>query len=394
MPSSRTATETITASTTPRSPARAEVVGSLLRPPALKQLVEEIYEPDHSALLDEERSKDLAPLHALEDELIKSAVARQVDLGLDVISDGEFRRYMFTGSFYDAVEGLGPGTGQVPFRNEDGEVEYYTGLPVIKSRLRKIDSPGAHEAAFVKSLTNHPFKVTFPAASIFWFPLAYVKGVTDQAYASQAEMVDHIIELEREQVAEAIAAGATYVQFDWPLYPLLGDDFAVAHLQEQGVDPGEFLDRLIDADRRVLAGIPEGVRTGLHLCRGNWRSRWIYSGPMDAYAERMFNELPYDVFLLEWEDIEREGSYDALRFVPKDRMVAMGIVSSKKPRVESADKLVERMEEAGRFLDIDQLALCPQCGFASTMHGNEIGEDVQWRKLETIVEAADRIWPR
>jgi 5-methyltetrahydropteroyltriglutamate--homocysteine methyltransferase len=115
---------------------------------------------------------------------------------------------------------------------------------------------------------------------------------------------------------------------------------------------------------------------------------------MDAYAERMFNELPYDVFLMEWEDTSREGSYEALRYVPKGPIVAMGIMSSKKPRVESVDELVEHMEEASRFLDVDQLALCPQCGFASTMYGNELDEDAQWRKLERLVAAADRIWPR
>jgi methionine synthase II (cobalamin-independent) len=391
---STTETEKIATSTTPRDPARAEHIGSLLRPEKLKALVEEIYEPGHSALLAEERAKDLSGLHALEDELIRDAVKRQVDIGLDVVSDGEFRRFMFTGSFYDAVDGLGAGTGQVPFTNEDGEIEYYTGLPVVRGTLHKIDSPGAHEAAFVKSITDYPFKVTFPAASIFWFPLAYVPGVTDKAYPTQAEMVEHMIEIEREQVAEAIAAGAAYVQFDWPIYPVLGDDFAVGMLKEQGVDPAWLLDRMIEADRKVIEGIPDGVRTALHLCRGNHKSKWIYNGPMDAYAERMFNELPYDVFLLEWEDTEREGDYSALRFAPKGPIVGMGIMSSKKPRVETVDELVRHMEEASKFLDMDQLALCPQCGFASTFHGNELTEEAQWQKLENLVTAADKLWPR
>ena len=235
---STTATEKMAAATTPRHPARAEHVGSLLRPAALKRLVEETYEPGHSALLEEERAKDLSALHAAEDEAIREAVRRQLDVGLDVVSDGEFRRFMFTGSFYDAVDGLGAGTGEVPFTNEEGEVEFYTGLPVVEGELHTIDSPGAQEAAFVASLTDHPFKVTFPAASIFWFPLAYVHGVTDKVYPTQAEMVDRMIEIQRAQVAEAIAAGASYVQFDWPVYPALGDAAAVAMLREHGVDPG------------------------------------------------------------------------------------------------------------------------------------------------------------
>jgi 5-methyltetrahydropteroyltriglutamate--homocysteine methyltransferase len=389
-----TATERITSSTQPRDPARAEIIGSLLRPATLKHMVEKTYEPGHSALLAEERAKDLSALHALEDELIRDAVRRQVDIGLDVVSDGEFRRFMFTGSFYDAVDGIGPGTGQVPFTDETGNVEYYTGLPVVQGRLRKIDSPAAREAAFLASITDHPFKITFPAASIFWFPLAFVPGVSDRAYADQAEMVEHMIEIEREQVAEAIAAGATYVQFDWPIYPMLGDPAAVAMLKDHGVNPGWLLERMIEADQKVIAGIPDGVRKGFHLCRGNHKSKWIYNGPMDAYAERMFNELPYDVFLLEWEDTEREGDYSALRYAPKGPVVAMGIMSSKKPRVEPVEELVRHIEEASRFLDPDQLALCPQCGFASTFHGNELTEDDQWRKLENLVAAADQLWPR
>ncbi len=392
MPSSPT--EKIVASSAPRSPARAENIGSFLRPQKLKTLVESVYEPGHSALLAEERAKDLSELHAAEDEAIRDVVKRQIETGVDVISDGEFRRFMFTGSFYDAVEGLGAGTGEVPFTDETGQIDYYTGLPSVTSRLRKIDSPGAHEAAFVKSITDYPFKVTFPAASIFWFPFAFVAGVTDKVYASQAEMVEHMIEIEREQVADAIAAGATYVQFDWPIYPMLGDPAGLGLLKELGVDPDWLLDRLIEADRAVIEGIPEGVTKGFHLCRGNHKSKWIYNGPMDSYAERMLNELPYDVFLLEWEDTEREGDYSALRFAPKGPIVAMGIMSSKKPRVETVDELVRHMEDASKFLDIDQLALCPQCGFASTFHGNEMSEDAQWRKLEVLVQAADKLWPR
>jgi len=391
---STTAADKMSSPQAPRAIARAEQVGSLLRPERLKRLIEGVYEPGHSALLAEERAKDLGALHAAEDEAIREAVRRQLDIGLDVVSDGEFRRFMFTGSFYDAVDGLAAGTGQVPFTNEDGEVEFYTGLPVVEGELHTIDKPAAREAAYLATLTDHPFKVTFPAASIFWFPLAFVPGVTDRVYPSLADMVERMIEIEREQVAAAIAAGATYVQFDWPVYPALGDEAAVAMFREAGVEPDWLLDRLIEADRKILEGIPAHVRTALHLCRGNHKSKWIYNGPMDAYAERMFGELPYDVFLMEWEDTAREGDYSALRHVPAGPVVVMGIMSSKKPRVETAEELERHIEEASRFLDVERLALSPQCGFASTYHGNEVTEDIQWRKLETLVEAAERIWPR
>jgi len=151
---------------------------------------------------------------------------------------------------------------------------------------------------------------------------------------------------------------------------------------------------MIEADRAILETIPEGVHTGLHMCRGNHKSKWIYNGSMDPYAERMFGELPYDTFLIEWEDTSREGDYSALRHVPKGPIVAMGVMSSKKPRVESVDELVGAIEEASRHLGVDQLALAPQCGFASTYVGNAVTEDIQWRKLERLVEAAERIWPR
>jgi 5-methyltetrahydropteroyltriglutamate--homocysteine methyltransferase len=206
-------------------------------------------------------------------------------------------------------------------------------------------------------------------------------------------MVEHVIEIEREQVAEAVAAGATYVQFDWPTYPMLGDQAAVAMLKEFGVDPNWLLDRMVEADTAVIKGIPPGVRKGLHMCRGNHKSRWIYAGPMDTYAERMFS-LPYDIFLVEWEDSSRQGDYSALRYAPKGPIVVMGIMSSKKPRVESVDELIRRVEEASRYRDIGELAISPQCGFASTYLGNEITEDTQWRKLEVLVQAAEKIWPR
>ena len=392
---SSTATEKMAASTAPRPIARAEHVGSLLRPPALKHLVEQTYEPGHSTLLAEERAKDLGELHAAEDEAIREAVRRQIDSGLDVVTDGEFRRFMFTGSFYDGVEGVGAGTGQVPFTNDEGELELYDGAPVVNGKLRKIDSPAAREAAFLTELTDHPFKVTFPAASFFLYPVAsFIEGVTDAFYATREEMVERIIDIEREQVADAIAAGATYVQFDWPVYPALGDEGAVAFFRQLGIDIAWLMDRMIEVDRRIIEGLPENVRTGLHLCRGNHKSKWIYRGSMDAYAERLFNELPYDVFLVEWEDTAREGDYSPLRFVPPGPIVAMGIVSSKKPRVETVDELQRHIEDAARHLDVSQLALSPQCGFASTYIGNEVTEEIQWRKLETIAAAADAIWPR
>jgi 5-methyltetrahydropteroyltriglutamate--homocysteine methyltransferase len=152
------------------------------------------------------------------------------------------------------------------------------------------------------------------------------------------------------------------------------------------------MDPSIAADRKIADRLPDHVTRGIHLCRGNWRSRHMVSGSIEPVAERMFNELPYDAFFIEWEDIDREGGYEALRFVPKGKMVIMGIVNTKVPEVEPADSLVRKIESAAKYLDISQLGISPQCGFASTMHGNELDEVAQWRKLEQMVKAADKVW--
>jgi 5-methyltetrahydropteroyltriglutamate--homocysteine methyltransferase len=373
----------------PRRPARAEVVGSLLRPRKLRAAVEALYMPGHHALLREERSKDLSNLHALEDEAAAEAVHRQVDIGLDVVTDGEFRRWMFLNSFYDAVEGYSTDRHAVEFTNERGETVALT-VHSIERRLRQIDSPAAREAAFMASITDHPFKVTFPAASIFTHPF----GLETSAYTGIDEFAAHAIEIERRLIADVIAAGCRYVQLDFPLYPYLVDQSWSARFHEAGHDAADLLDKAIAADRAILEGIPNVVTTGLHICRGNYRSRWLCFGSLEPIAERIFNELPYDVFLVEWDDVGRDGGYAPIRFVPEGRIVAMGIVSSKTRELEPESRLLRQMEAASRYLPLEQLAVSTQCGFASVLEGNETDEEVQWRKLELVARIADRLWPR
>jgi methionine synthase II (cobalamin-independent) len=245
---------------------------------------------------------------------------------------------------------------------------------------------------YLRSLTDYPFKITFPAASWFTFPFWWRPGVTDRAYASQEEMLEHIIEIERALVAEVINAGTSYVQFDFPIYPFLLDDGWRSRLQRAGVDLAGLLDQALRADRAILDGIPDGITRAFHLCRGNHRSHWLASGSIEPFAERLFSELPYDRFLIEWEDTAREGGFEPLRHVPPGPVVVMGIVSSKRPELESVDDLLRRLDEAAHYLDMGQLALSPQCGFASTLAGNLIDEDTQWRKLAIVGQVADRAW--
>jgi 5-methyltetrahydropteroyltriglutamate--homocysteine methyltransferase len=305
-----------------------------------------------------------------------------------VVTDGEFRRWMFLSSFYDAVRGIATDRSEVEFRNERGEAVVLT-VPSIEARLEQVDSPAAREAAFMAGMTNHPFKITFPAASIFVHPF----GVSPEAYEIHQEFVTDAIAIERGLIADAIEAGCRYVQLDFPLYPYLVDPSWSARFEAAGHPVSDLLDRAIAADTAILEGVPEGVTAALHVCRGNYRSRWICEGSLEPIAERLF-DLPYDAFLVEWDDVGRDGGYAPIRFVRPGRIVVMGLVSSKKPELESEDEILRRLEEASSHLPSDQLAISTQCGFASVIEGNEIDVDTQWRKLELVARAADRLWPR
>ncbi len=371
-----------------RIPARAETVGSLLRPPRLRAAIDAFYEAGHSAVLDEERAKDRAPLRVLEDEAIRDVVRRQIDAGLDVVTDGEFRRWMFMNSFYDAVEGVRTGKS-VRFRNDRGE-EVELRVHEIVDRLRPVDSPAAREAAFLSETTRgFPFKVTFPAASIFGHPLTTLPS----AYGSLQEFVDHAVGIERRLVADAIEAGASYVQFDFPLYPYLVDPSWTARFRAAGFDPQHLLEAALAADRRIVEGIPEHVTTGLHICRGNYRSSWMCEGSLEPVAEQVFGGLPYDVFLVEWDDLARDGGFEPIRFLRQASIMVMGLVSTKRPELDSEDDVVRRMAEAATIAGgTERLGISPQCGFASVMIGNVTNEDAQWRKLELVGRVADRLW--
>jgi 5-methyltetrahydropteroyltriglutamate--homocysteine methyltransferase len=350
-----------------------------------------LYEPGHHAVQARERAKSRARLRELEDQAIAAAVVRQVELGLDVVSDGEFRRWMFLNSFYDAVEGFSTDRNPIEFTNERGETAILQ-VHRVEERLRLVDSPAAREAAYLASITEHPFKVTFPAASIFTHPFSFEAGVTDRGYRDLGELVEHMISIERSLIGDAIAAGCRYVQLDFPLYPYLVDERWAGRFREAGHDVAKLVDGAIAADRAVLQGIPDDVTTALHICRGNYRSRWLCEGSLEPVAERVF-ELPYDVFLIEWDDAGRDGGFEALRFVPQPGpLVVLGLVSTKTRELESEDALLGRVHEAARYVSLEQLALSPQCGFASVLEGNEIDEATQWRKLELVARVAERLW--
>ena len=370
---------------------RAEQVGSLKRSPQLIAANQAVYAPGHVALEAAERGRDLSELYAVAEQDIRRAVQRQIDAGLDVLSDGEFRRYMFLNSLFDGITGFSSEVAKAKFKAADGSVIEWN-MQYVTDKLQQIDSPAAREAGFMSGLTDRLYKLTFPAGSFLALPGNYKKEINGHAYGSHRELVEHVVQIEKRMLAEAVAAGCRYVQLDFPIYPFLCDPDWRARFERNGFSIAESLELALWADREVIADLPEHVRTGMHVCRGNNQSRHVAEGALDPVAEAMFS-LPYDAFLIEWEDKERMGDYSALRHVPAgDSVVVLGLVSSKHAAVETEDQLLRELDEAARILAPERLAISPQCGFASTLTGNLVSEDDQWRKLELVAQVARRYW--
>jgi 5-methyltetrahydropteroyltriglutamate--homocysteine methyltransferase len=223
-------------------------------------------------------------------------------------------------------------------------------------------------------------------------PYNYKPEINGHAYRSHRELVEHVVAIEKRMIADAVAAGCRYVQLDFPVYPFLCDPDWRKRMDGHGYSFRETLELAAWADREVIADLPDHVRTGINVCRGNNQSRYVAEGPLEEVAETLFS-LPYDSFLIEWEDKARMGDYSALRHVPKgDSVVVLGIVSSKQPGLENQDQLLRELDAAARYLPAERLALSPQCGFASTLKGNLVSEEDQWRKLALVADTARRYW--
>lgn len=386
---------------TARAVARAEPVGSLLRSPQITAQIDRIFAGSTTyvrPLVLEQRAERIAELNRLADAASRTAVQRQIDAGLDVVTDGELRRSTFIGSFYDAVDGLAQPASRLITHNDKGEAYENFGEPVFAQRIRKAYAPAAEEASFMRAVAgDFPFKVTLPAPSYFLTDFIELGG---GAYTTHAALLEDVVAITKRLVDEAIAAGARWIQFDFPLYPALVAEStsSIGSMIELARGEGEteatLLDKALAADAAVAAAIPDGVTVALHLCRGNFEGGF-WSGSLAPIAERIFHELPHQRFLFEWEDIGREGDYAPIKHVPKDRIMAMGVVSTKTPELEDEDEVVRRIEAAAEHLPVEQLAICPQCGFAS-IYGDHLvsAEDAQWRKLELIGRVADRVWGR
>jgi 5-methyltetrahydropteroyltriglutamate--homocysteine methyltransferase len=357
---------------------RGDVVGSLLRPSFLLEARERLERAELTA----------ADFKRVEDRAVDEAVALQQDAGLDVVTDGEMRRYAFYGHLVEALEGFDPFAGwSITFRDGEGHQEALR-RPVVVEKLRWRRQMSVEEFTYLRGRTARPVKVTLVSAqqaSAYYDP-----DMSKGAYPTRDAYLADIVDFTRREIAELRRLGCEYIQIDAPQYAALLDESIREGYRQRGSDPDRLLDACVELDNAIIAGHP-GVTFGVHICRGNHKSMFYASGGYDRLAERVFARAKFHRFLLEYDD-ERSGTFEPLRFVPDDRIVVLGLVSTKTPQLESAQDLRARIDQASAILPLERLALSPQCGFASTHEGNRLTLEDQRRKLQLVADTARAVW--
>jgi 5-methyltetrahydropteroyltriglutamate--homocysteine methyltransferase len=365
---------------------RTDVVGSLLRTPELLDARNDYANARISA----------AEFKRIEDRAVDAAIAMQEAAGLDVVTDGEMRRESFQSQVTECVEGFGEysidaflwGDWHGDERVGDKHVERPSQLGVV-APLRRKRHLAVEEFVYARSKTDKTIKVTLPSPSLF--ANFWNADSPQNPYQSLDDFLDEMTAILREEVEELIRLGATYIQIDAPHYPLLIEPETRRFYESQGWNIEQWLDRGIELDNQVMVDHPE-VTYALHLCRGNQASRWLVSGSYEPIAEQIFTGVKAQRLMLEYDD-ERSGDFEPLRHVPEDKMVVLGLVTTKSGRRETVDELIERISQAAKYVPLDRLAISPQCGFATSILGNALTLDDQRYKLETLVETANRVWP-
>jgi methionine synthase II (cobalamin-independent) len=356
---------------------RSDVVGSLLRPAYLKEARER---HDSAELTD-------TAFKRIEDRAVDEAVALQERAGIEVVSDGEMRRYAFYGHLIEAVEGFDKfGGWAIPFRNEEGE-EVVLRRPVVVSRLRRKRHLCAEEFTYLRARTNRAAKTTLISAQ--QAAAYYDRKKSSAAYVTIDAYLADLVDILRGEVEELIRLGCTYIQIDSPQYTALLDSDLREGYRKRGNDPDRLLDLSIEMDNAVIGNHP-GITFALHLCRGNNQSKFYARGDYGPIT-RVFRNTRFQRFLLEFDD-ERSGGFEPLGQMPEERTVVLGLVSSKRATLESKDELKRRIQEASAMIPQERLALSPQYGFASTMEGNLLTPDDQEAKLRLVGETAREVW--
>ncbi|MFQ5908228.1 MAG: cobalamin-independent methionine synthase II family protein [Thermoplasmata archaeon] len=358
---------------------RADVVGSMLRPPYLRRARDRRAEGNLSE----------AEFKRIEDRAVDECVAIQEQVGVGVLTDGEMRRNVFASQLVQATEGFEPVDGNtVDWFTLDGKKET---SPVTVGLVRPIERRrhlSTEEFVYLRGRTDRPIKITIPSPTMFAY--YWVPGVSDNAYPSPEAYLKDVARILGDEVDELVRLGATYIQVDAPEFGMLLDP----HQQRWFAQKGFRVDRMVhdgvDLINEVIAGHP-GVTFGLHICRGNDASRYMAKGSYAAVAKEIFGRVQVDRLLLEYDD-ERSGDFAPLREVPEDKVVVLGLITTKWPREETEKELVTRIEEADRYVPLERLALSTQCGFASVAGGNDISPEAQQRKLNLVVQVARRVW--
>jgi 5-methyltetrahydropteroyltriglutamate--homocysteine methyltransferase len=378
--------ETVTATSTgPRTkpPFRADHVGSLLRPPHLLQA------RDDSS----QGRVDADELREIEDHAILETVRMQEEVGLQSATDGEFRRESWHMDFIYQLDGITKEAGHiaVKFFNEQGTVEFTPAALHVDGKLGVSKTIFGDDFAFLQGTVNTAVpKLTIPSPSMVHYRGG--KAALDPAvYPDQDAFWADLTAAYREQVRRLGELGCTYLQFDDTSLAYMNDPHQRDYVASIGGDPERQHVEYIRHINEALAGRPEGMSVTTHMCRGNFRSSWAAEGGYEFVAEALFNELEVDGFFMEWDD-ERSGGFEPLRLLPKGKQVVLGLVTTKRGQLETKDELKRRIEEAARYAPIDQLCLSPQCGFSSTVEGNELSQEQQWSKLRLIVEVAKEVW--
>jgi 5-methyltetrahydropteroyltriglutamate--homocysteine methyltransferase len=371
------------ARTRSKPPFRADQVGSLLRPQRLLE-----------ARAKRERGEISAEaLRAVEDDSIREAVNLQETLGFRGVSDGELRRTYFHLDFLEQIEGVETELSNVlgAFKRDDG-VDVHFAPPKLKvtGKLGRRQPIMRRDYEFLASITSETPKITIPSPSMAHFRGGRA-GVSETAYPDMDEFFADLARVYREEIADLAEAGCRYIQLDDTNLAYLCDPQLREGARSRGDDPSELPLLYAHLINESLRGRPDDMVVGVHLCRGNFKSAWVAQGGYEPVADVMFNQTDVDAFFLEYDDA-RSGDFKPLRFLPKGKYVVLGLVCSKTGELETKDDLKRRIDEAARYADLGQLCLSPQCGFASTVHGNDITPRTQAEKLRLVAEVAEEVW--
>jgi len=360
-------------------PFRAEHVGSLLRPMRLRTA--------HRDLAAGKITQD--EFRRLQDDAIRDAVALQERLGFKLVTDGEFRRASYWSHFLEAVDGMTVKPSPFHFSDSSGkETEFLA--PYVTGKVKRKHAISGDEFRFLKSVAHAMPKVTIPSA-----PTMHLYGgsraIDRDTYPTDAAYYADLAQIFRDEFAELAAAGCRYAQIDEVPLAMLCDATVRAKVVANGWDPARLVREYVKLLNDCMEPRPRGMIFAMHLCRGNLRGTWLSSGGYDYVAEQMFGGVKVDAFFLEF-DSARAGDFSPLRFVPKDKRVVLGLVSTKTPVLEKPDELRRRIDDAARYVDLDRLSISPQCGFASTVAGNPVTFEDEVKKLELVVDTARKVW--